>query len=144
MPRRTQVLSRRLPRFRLRGFHPLRLTFPDHSTIMSLDFFDSPITPSCDGLGSSTFARHYLRNRFYFPLLQVLRCFSSLRLAFIHYLFMHEYHPAWDDGFPHSDIDGSLPAYCSPSRFAVRCVLLRLFVPRHSPYALSYLTYWCA
>ena len=45
-----------------------------------------------------------------------------------------------DGGFPHSDIDGSLPAYCSPSRFAVCCVLLRLFVPRHSPYALSYLT----
>ena len=30
------------------------------------------------GLGSSAFARHYLRNHYYFLLLQVLRCFSSL------------------------------------------------------------------
>ena len=31
------------------------------------------------GLGSSAFARHYSRNHFCFLLLQVLRCFSSLR-----------------------------------------------------------------
>ena len=29
------------------------------------------------GLGSSDFARHYSRNRFYFLFLRVLRCFSS-------------------------------------------------------------------
>ena len=89
------------------------------------------------GLGSSAFARRYLRNRSYFLLLQVLRCFSSLRLASSDYLFIRRYHSSRNDGFPHSDIDGSLPAYCSPSRFAVRCVLLRLLVPRHPPYALS-------
>ena len=33
------------------------------------------ITPF--GLGSSDFARHYFRNRFYFLFLRVLRCFSS-------------------------------------------------------------------
>ena len=32
------------------------------------------------GLGSSPFARHYLGNHCYFLFLQVLRCFSSLRL----------------------------------------------------------------
>ena len=32
------------------------------------------------GLGSSAFARHYLRNHYCFLFLQVLRCFSSLRL----------------------------------------------------------------
>ena len=37
-----------------------------------------------DGLGSSAFARHYSQNRFFFLFLQVLRCFSSLRLP--HYL----------------------------------------------------------
>ena len=31
------------------------------------------------GLGSSPFARHYSGNRYFFLLLQVLRCFSSLR-----------------------------------------------------------------
>ena len=44
------------------------------------------------------------------------------------------------EGFPHSDIGGSSRAYRSPPHFAVRCVLHRLSVPRHSPYALSSLT----
>ena len=37
------------------------------------------ITPSCthDGLGSSAFARRYLRNRCFFLFLRLLRCFSS-------------------------------------------------------------------
>ena len=44
------------------------------------------------------------------------------------------------EGFPHSDIGGSSRAYRSSPHFAVRCVLHRLSVPRHSPYALSSLT----
>ena len=40
-----------------------------------------PTTPGdardVPGLGSCAFARHYLRNRFYFLFLRVLRCFSS-------------------------------------------------------------------
>ena len=46
-----------------------------------ISHFCSP-NPKCIstlGLGSSYFARHYFRNRFFFLLLQVLRCFSSLR-----------------------------------------------------------------
>ena len=39
-------------------------------------------------------------------------------------------------GFPHSDTHGS-PAVCAfPWLFAACCVLLRLLVPRHSPFAL--------
>src|SRR5699024_9525717 len=45
-------------------------------------------------------------------------------------------------GFPHSDISGSLLTYCSPKPFVVRHVLHRLLVPRHSPCALFYLTYF--
>ena len=39
-----------------------------------------PTTPILEsiGLGSSPFARRYLGSRFYFPFLQLLRCFSSL------------------------------------------------------------------
>ena len=39
-----------------------------------------PTTPMDEsiGLGSSPFARRYLGSRFYFPFLQLLRCFSSL------------------------------------------------------------------
>ena len=40
-------------------------------------------------------------------------------------------------GFPHSDTPDSLCAYHSSRLFAVRCVLLQLLMPRHSPYALS-------
>ena len=59
------------------------------------------------GLGSSSFARHYSRNRFFFLFLWVLRCFSSPRSLLIHY-FTH----VWIAGlffpaeFPHSDIPG--------------------------------------
>ena len=37
------------------------------------------VTPGCThpGLGSSAFARRYLRNHFYFLFLRLLRCFSS-------------------------------------------------------------------
>ena len=37
------------------------------------------VTPECthSGLGSSAFARRYLRNRVFFLFLRVLRCFSS-------------------------------------------------------------------
>ena len=44
-------------------------------------------------------------------------------------------------GFPHSDISGSLPDCGSPKLFAAFYVLRRLLVPRHSPNALSYLTF---
>ena len=43
-------------------------------------------------------------------------------------------------GFPHSDIHGSLAAFAYPWLFADCCVLRRLLVPRHSPYALCSLT----
>ena len=43
----------------------------------------SPATPSdkSDGLGSSAFARHYLRNHCCFLFLRLLRCFTSPGLA---------------------------------------------------------------
>ena len=80
------------------------------------------------GLGSCAFARHYLRNRFYFLFLRVLRCFSSpgspratlgARIA--------------PGGFPHSDIRGSQGICPSPRLFAAYHVLLRLREPQASP-----------
>ena len=44
-------------------------------------------------------------------------------------------------GFPHSDICGSMLIYSSPQLFAVSHVLLRLLMPRHSPYALVRLNF---
>lgn len=43
-------------------------------------------------------------------------------------------------GFPHSEINGSMLVYNSPSLIAANHVLLRLSMPGHPPYALNYLT----
>ena len=45
-------------------------------------------------------------------------------------------------GFPHSDISGSKSVCDSPKHFGAYPVLLRLPMPRHSPYALICLTYF--
>ena len=85
------------------------------------------------GLGSSAFARHYLRNHFCFLLLRVLRCFSSPRS--LPYAGMTGLLPA---GLPHSDIRGSRVICTYPRLFAAYHVLLRLREPRHPPSALAY------
>ena len=43
--------------------------------------------------------------------------------------------------FPHSDICGSKLICSSPQLFAAYRVLLRLLMPRHSPYALLHLNF---
>ena len=49
----------------------------------------SPTTPAdkSAGLGSFLFARRYLGNRYFFLFLQLLRCFSSLRVPSLSYVF---------------------------------------------------------
>ncbi len=103
--------------------------------------YRSPTTPTGKpaGLGSFLFARRYLGNRFFFLFLQLLRCFSSLRLPSLTLTVNDNTSRYW---VPHSDISGSLLTYCSPKPFVVRHVLHRLLVPRHSPCALFYLTYF--
>ena len=102
----------------------------------------NPICITTYGLGSSYFARHYSRNRFLFLFLLVLRCFSSQRSLLIHY-FTHVWilELFYSSEFPHSDISGSMDICSSPKLFAAYHVLLRLLVPRYSPYALCSLTY---
>ncbi len=55
-------------------------------------------------------------------------------------LFMHGYLIITSGEFPHSEICGSTDVYSFPQLIAVSHVLLRLLVPRHSPYALIHLT----
>ena len=99
------------------------------------------ITPECThpGLGSFHFARRYFGNRFFFLFLRLLRCFSSPGSP-----CMPMYSPCSDwslpDGFPHSDICGSVDICSSPQLFAAYHVFLRLLVPRHPPCALISLT----
>ena len=52
------------------------------------------------------------------------------------YLIHHRIHDSSPWGFPHSEIHGSMLIYSSPWLIAVSHVLLRLLMPRHSPYAL--------
>ena len=63
--------------------------------------------------------------------------FPFLKLCI--YLRMTELSSA---GFPHSDICGSIVICTSPQLFAAYHVLHRLLVPRHSPCALSCLTFF--
>lgn len=63
------------------------------------------------GLGSSAFARHYLRNHGCFLLLWVLRCFSSPRLPPAHYGFMYRYlsvYLRWVPPFGYLRVNGYL------------------------------------
>jgi hypothetical protein len=62
------------------------------------------------------------------------------RFAFHTYGFSMESSVSLLKGLPHSDICGSKPARDSPQLFAACHVLLRLWLPRHPPYALCSLT----
>ena len=83
VPRATQGSGYEKEKLRVRGCHPLRPNFPDRSAR-----FCFPMSPALQprrgrnpcGLGCSPVARHYWGNHSCFLFLQVLRCFSSLRL----------------------------------------------------------------
>ena len=91
-------------------------------------------------MGYSRFARRYSGNRCFFLFLQVLRCFSSLGVPRMRYVFTQTYCSIKNSGFPHSEISGSKLTYSSPKHIGVSTVLHRLLVPRHSPRALINLT----
>ena len=79
----------------------------------------------------------------YFLFLWVLRCFSSPRSLLTYYFTHMQILKLFSlSEFPHSDIYGSMDICSSPQLFAAYHVLLRLLVPRHSPYALCSLTYF--
>ena len=101
-----------------------------------------PATPVCmhTGLGSSAFARHYLRNHGCFLFLGVLRCFTSPGVARKAYEFSLPYPVMTRDGFPHSEISGSTRVCRSPKLIAAYHVLHRLLMPRHPWCALGILT----
>ena len=121
---------------RVRGYHPLRLRFPTDSARYSprlLALLQPRLCRNTDGLGFSPFARHYWGNHSYFLLLQVLRCFSSLRSPpDFRMIFLQNI------GLSHSDIRGSKDICSSPRLFAAYHVLHRLREPRHPPFALLY------
>ena|SRR5579883_2640665 len=103
---------------RLRGSHPLRPAIPGRSATGSGPN-RGPTTPggaSPPGLGWSAFARRYSRNRGFFLLLRVLRCFSS------------------PGSLGHSGINARLTA---PPDLSQSPTPFCLPAPRHPPRALS-------
>ena len=90
VPPSTQDPERREPGFvywtiTISGVASQPLRLPD--SLVTPKF--SPTTPlsKLSGLGSSRFARRYSGNRIFFLFLQLLRCFSSLRLPLGSYGF---------------------------------------------------------
>ena len=101
-----------------------------------------PATPGGKppGLGSSAFARHYLRNHGCFLFLRVLRCFTSPGVAPQPYEFRLQRSDMTRSRFPRSEIPGSKRACRSPGLIAACHVLHRLPMPRHPSCALARLT----
>ena len=122
--------------------HPLARTglSPSAAAISNAFRFASPGNPAVllprrcrnnGGLGCSPFARRYSGNHVCFLLLQVLRCFSSLRLPALRHAAPSTRRVS---PFGHPRIKGHLHL---PAVF--RSLSRRLLEPRHPPYALIYL-----
>ena len=142
--------SLRIPRVRrYSGSNRLSLSFvygaltlfdrTSHSVRLLSDLTSVVLNPffiSKEGLASSDFARHYSRNLvldfFSSPYLDV----SVREVPFLTLCIQARIYDSSSYGFPHSDIRGSMLISNSPRLFAGYHVLLRLSVPRHSPYAL--------
>ena len=66
---------------------------------------------------------------------------SVPRVPHVNLCIQLTFHDSSSWGFPHSEICGSMLIYSSPQLIAVNRVLLRLLMPRHSPYALVRLNF---
>ena len=139
MPRRTQDPARVFGNFAYRActfcgraFNPVRLSPPFP--------YRGPTTPAQSRFGLLRFRSPLLSESLLFSSPPGTKMFQFPGLS-SHNLFIQ----LWIsklfnlDGFPHSDTPGSLSVYDSPRRFAVYCVLLLLYMPRHPPYALFHL-----
>ena len=129
----------RLVMLRIRDYHPLRCLFPKASphnlSTTARSYYTSDALPR-QGFGLLPGRSPLLGESFdYFLLLQVLRCFSSLRLPYQKNMVMSSLQ---DDGLSHSEISGSKVICTYPKLIAAYHVLHRLREPRHPPYALSY------
>ena len=130
--------------FHIPDFHRLWYAFPNISTRIVNGLSQSePHQYFYLWFGLFLFRSPLLQESFvYFLFLWVLRCFSSPR-SLLTYYFTHmqilEFFSSSE--FPHSDIYDSLDICSSSQLFAAYHVLLRLLVPRHSPYALCSLTF---
>lgn len=115
--------------FNLRGYHPLRLAFPNHS--------NKALVSNIQALSLSLAATWKISVDFF--------SYRYLDVSVPYVRFSEPMYSVQDDkisliGFPHSDILGSSLVASSPGLFAGCHVFLRLLLPRHSPCALIFLT----
>ena len=118
-------------RFRLQDFHPLWSGFPTCSTIFVRSLVVVLLPQPLGWFGLFPVRSPLLWESFLFSFPPATKMFQ-----FTGFPQSKLYQRITADGFPHSDTPGSLAIYASPRLFAVCCVLLRLQVPRHPPYAL--------
>ena len=122
--------------FRLRVSHPLWMAFPYHSANLSCRCAAPQprrINPSVWPLPVSLATTPGISFDFSSsPYLDV----SVREVPLLNLWIQLSMQDSSSCGFPHTDIRGSKPISGSPRLFAGYHVLLRLQVPRHSPYAL--------
>jgi hypothetical protein len=106
---------------------PLKITF--HVTVLQPSYCRNNMS-----LGCSPFARHYWGNHSCFLVHRVLRCFSSPGLL-PDYSGFHVFNMK---GCPIRKSTDQKDICSSPWLIAAYHVLLRLWEPRHPPYALNY------
>lgn len=126
------VALKSLP-FQLQDSHLLWYGFPSISSmIMFCNLYSAGLLPVRSPLLRESFLLSFppLTKMFQFSGFPPRKLCIHLRVTWLPHV-----------GFPHSDICGSLITYFSPQHFAVSRVLLRLLLPRHSPYALLSLTF---
>ena len=119
---------------RVQDYHLLRPAFPYRSTSDTSPYVDpsTPVLPKQNRFGLFPFRSPLLRKSLLFSLPPGTEMFQFPGFA----SGLHRI-TAEAVGLPHSDIHGSMVICTSPRLLAAYHVLLRLWEPRHPPYALS-------
>ena len=129
--------------FRLHGFHILWPRFPAGSSSLRIDnstyaVLQPPNASTWVWAVPISLAATFGISVIYFPPGTEMVHFPGL--AHTHLCIQRAVSGCNPEGFPHSDISGSMLACSLPELFAACHVLHRLLTPRHPPYALCSLT----
>ena len=119
----------------VRDYHPLRCAFPYTSGSFFVSFCGptTPMLPSQYRFGLFPFRSPLLGKSIFLSSPAGTKMFQ-----FPAYAPVIRVSGLQPDGLPHSDTCGSIRVCQSPQLFAAYRVLLRLWKPRHPPFALSF------
>ena len=119
-----------------RLFHTIRLSFNSHVTVRTPRVLLLSVWPLPLSLATTHRISFDFSSSGYLDV-------SVPRVPHVNLWIQLTFHDSSSWGFPHSEICGSMLIYNSPQLIAVNRVLLRLLMPRHSPYALFRLNFLC-